>query len=202
MTRIQFHRLTTRSACFWMFGTLAGTLAMVAYLYVYGPAEDRPYAPLALLVIAFPVYLGLRARIYLEVTDESVVLVQRRLLRTGRVDLVTASEVFLRGNGGGHAQLVARSDGSKAYASLMMSTIYVQAYQRAEVLEPIIDGIERNRRLQVSHRKALVRLLREQLEHVRAGGPVATAPLVVHAGDLTGVVGAVGAAGAAASLAD
>jgi hypothetical protein len=202
MTTIEFHRLTTRSAYSWLFGTLAGCLAMLAYLYVTGPAEDRPYVGLALLVLGVPVYMGLRARICIEVTDESVVLVQRRLLRTGRVDLVTASEVFLRGNGGGHAQLVARSDGRKAYASLMMSTIYVQAYQRAEVLEPIIDAIERNRRLQVSHRKAMVRLLREQLEHVRAGGPVATAPLAVYAGDLTGVVGAVGAAGAAGSLAD
>lgn len=202
MTRIELHRMTSRSAVVWSIGTAVALLGVAVYYFVTGPVEDRPYTAFPVLLVGFCAYAVLRARVRIAVADGSVVVEQRRSFRTRRVDLVTASEVFLRGNGGGQTQLVVKGDGRPAVVPLLMDTLYVRGYQRAEVLEPLIDGVQRNRRLPVTDRTALADVLAAQLRHARAGGPVETAPLHAYAGDMTRAIGAVGAAGAAASLTD
>lgn len=97
-------------------------------------------------------------------------------------------------------QLVARSAaGSTAFGSLLMVGMYAEGYQQADVFEALIAGAGRNRG---KGAQGTVELLRLQLEHVRAGGPVETAPLAVLAKDGTGIIGAAGAAGAAGGLSD
>lgn len=198
MNRIDFRPMGARSAYVWPVGTGVLALAMAGYIAGTDP-ENRIYALVVVLMVAFFVYLCVRSKQWLEVAEDGTTLVQRRAFVTRRVRLDDASEVFLRANNGGSAQLVAHGPGGKAVASLLMASIYAQGYQRAEVLEAIIAGLSRNRR---AGARETAELLRQQLEHVRAGGPVKTAPLAVYANDLTGVIGAAGSAGAAGSLGD
>lgn len=198
MTRVDFRPMGGRSGYVWLAATALGVLAVSGWYAVTDPA-NRPYTLSGPLLIAGAVFLIVRCTQWLEVTDDDTVLVQRRAFRTVRVGLAGADRVFLRGNGAGTAQVVARGGGRTAFAGMQIASVYSQGYQPAEVVEALVRGIERNRSKAA---RETAELLRRQLEHVRAGRPPATAPLVVFTGDRTGVAGAVGAAGAAGGLSD
>jgi hypothetical protein len=188
-----------RSAYLWPVGTAVVVLLMSAYAVVTDP-ENRLYALIPPLMVGFFVYLAVRSKQWLEVTADDVALVQRRAFKTVRVGLRDARELYLRTNGGGTAQVVAKSaDGRTAFAGVLMMSTYAQGYQPAAVLEALIAGAERNR---TKGAREAVEVLRRQLDHVRAGGEVKTSPLAAFAQDGTGIIGAAGAAGAAGGLSD
>jgi len=199
VTRIDFRPMGARSAYLWPLGTAAAALVISGYLFVTDP-ENRVFTLSGPLVVGFFVFLVIRSKQWCEVTADDAVLVQRRAFKTVRVSLKDAREIRLRGNGGGSAQLVARSSaGRTAFGSLLMVSLYAEGYQQADVLEALIAGAQRNRGRAA---RETVELLRRQLEHVRAGGPVKMAPLAVLAKDGTGIIGAAGAAGAAGGLSE
>lgn len=199
MTRIDFRPMGARSALLWPLGSAVAVLVISGYGFVTDP-ENRVFTLFGPLLVGFFVFLVIRSKQWCEVTADDAVLVQRRAFKTVRVSLKDAREISLRGNGGGSAQLVARSAaGSTAFGSLLMVSMYAEGYQRADVLEALIAGAERNRG---KGARETVELLRHQLEYVRAGGPVKTAPLAVLTMDGTGIIGAAGAAGAAGGLSD
>ncbi len=198
MTRHDFRPMGGLSGYLWVIGTGIAGLAVS----VYGIATDPgswPYALFGIALIAFFAFLIVRSKQWVEVTDEDIVLVQRRAFKTVRVGLPRARELYLRGNGGGSAQLVAKGEGGKAFATLLIASLYAQGYQRAEVLVPLLQGAERNRSKGAA---ATAELLRRQLEHVRAAGPVASAPLAELATGGIGAIGAIGAAGATGIIPD
>jgi hypothetical protein len=189
----------SRSAYAWPVGTAVVVLVMSAWFFVTD-VENRPYTLFGPLLVGVFVFLVIRHKQWLEVTPDDTVLVQRRALKTVRVRLEDARQLYLRSNGGGTAQLVARSaDGRTAFAAVLMISMYAEGYQQADVLQALITGAERNRS---KNAREVVEVLQRQLEHVRAGGPVKAAPLAAFATDVTGIIGAAGAAGAAGGLSD
>lgn len=197
MTRVDFRSMGGRSGRLWVAGTgLVATAMTVCFLVT--DVENRPYSVLVLLGLAFGVFVVARAAQWLEVSDEDTVLVQRRTFTTVRVGLGGARDIHLRGNGAGSAQVVASDrSGRTAFAGLLLSSAYAQGYQPAEVVEALVEGVERNRG---RNARETAKVLRAQLEHARAGGPVRTAPLAAYALDATGVVAAGGAAGGVSDL--
>lgn len=198
MTRVDFGPMGARSAYLWPIGTAVMVLAMSAYFFAT-EAQSRPFTLFGPLLVAVGIFVVLRSKQWVEVTGDDAVLVQRRAFTTARVSLREARELYLRANGGGSAQVVAKGDGGTAFATLHMSSAYAEGYQRAEVLEALITGAERNRSKGAGE---AVAVLRRQLEHVRAGAPARTAPLAAFARDGTAIIGAAGAAGAAGGLSD
>jgi len=79
--------------------------------------------------------------------------------------------------------------------------MYAQGYQGADVLAALIAGVELNHNRK-SGASETAEVLRRQLEHTQAAGPVATAPLALYDLDLTGAIAAAGGIGAAGSLSD
>jgi hypothetical protein len=134
-----------RSAYVWPIGTAVVVLVLSAYLFVTD-AENRPYTLAGPLLVGFLVLLVVRSKQWLEVSADDVVLVQRRAFTTVRVGLKDARELYLRANGGGTAQVVAKAaDGRTAFGGVLMISTYAEGYQPAEVLEALLQGAARNR---------------------------------------------------------
>jgi hypothetical protein len=129
---------------------------------------------------------------WLEVDESDTVLVQRRLLRTHRAGVRRARSISLRTNDGGAVQIVVEDDKGKAFAPLLMKSMYVTAAQPPQVLTPLLQAVEANRGRSSTE---VAERLRAQIAHLQAGGEVATSPLAALARDYTEAVGAVGAAG-------
>jgi len=95
-----------RSGYVWVYGTGLMALAIWGYVFVTDP-PNRPFTMSGPLMAAFAGFVIVRSKQWLEVTDDDVALVQQRTFKTVRVQLKDAREIYLRGNGGGTAQIVA-----------------------------------------------------------------------------------------------
>lgn len=198
MTRIDLTPMGGRQGYAWLGGTALAVLLLSAFVAVTQP-ENRPFTLFGPLMVVGFVYVLKRHRHWLEVSGDDVVLVQRRAFRTLRADVATATEVSLRSNGAGTAQLVVRGPGGAPVAGLLLSSQYAQGYQGPEVLDPLVRALSGSR---ARGAREVLEVLRKQAEHARSGGPVETAPLAAYARDHTAAIGAAGAAGAASGLAD
>lgn len=180
------------SGYLWVIGTGIVGLAVSVYDIATDPGS-WPYALFGIALIAFCAFLIVRSRQWVEVTDEDVVLVQRRAFKTVRVGLPSARELYLRANGGGSAQLVAKGKGGKAFATLLIASSYAQGYQRAEVLVPLLHGAERS----ATAARAPARRPSCCAANSSTSGPrdPSPAPLAEFATGGTGAIGAVGATG-------
>lgn len=191
MTVVRLERLTSRSWWFWVLATFGVVLLAMAWVAVTDP-ENRPWTLVGPLGALFAAYAVKRMAQWLEVGESDTVLVQRRLLRTYRAGVRRARSISLRTNGGGAVQIVVEDDKGKAFAPLLMKSMYVTASQPPQVLTPLLQAVEANRGRSSAE---VAERLRAQIAHLQAGGEVATSPLAALAHDYTAAAGAVGAAG-------
>jgi hypothetical protein len=171
-------RLTTRVAVVTEVGFLALGALIFVIIWVAGPWLWWLSAPVILV-------LGYGAAVLLTSTtwiDAQAGTLTRRgwRLRPATLLLSQATELQLRGSGGGGARLTVRAGSTSALVELASVSLFANRSLRAPALTLLADVLDAHVPAQV--RADVPRRLRAQARHIASGGSVETSPLSAPAG--------------------
>lgn len=164
-----------RSGVRWMIGTLVVILAMAIYFYVTDP-RSRPFvlSAAALIGLAIPVLVTGRGWL---VPSEGTIVRQRLWVLRRRLNLSTVSKAELVNNRGGGLLLGLRRPGHRRryYVGILGFSDYGFWSASPELLRLLADQLDRWTPAEA--RGDVPAQLREQADHVDAGGDLTASPL-------------------------